>query len=214
MQARTLGQQVVAWCDRCHAMSSYQYGEGGSQYGSHGWHDAGPHFELYRLYRCSGCNRGAVAEFHNMVQNTDDAVLIAFDPASIRTEPLPADSPADVVAEFREAEQCATARAYRGGTALLRSALEKTLKANGYTSGNLKQKIDAAAADGVITAARKQRAHDDVRVLGNEVVHDEWRVVSEDEFVAAHLYTQRIVEDFYKHRAEVVSVLRAAGRIT
>jgi hypothetical protein len=61
---------------------------------------------------------------------------------------------------------------------LLRSTLEKTLKANGYTKGNLKEKIEAAAADGVITAPRERRAHSEVRVLGNDVLHDEYRPVS------------------------------------
>ncbi len=55
---------------------------------------------------------------------------------------------------MREAERCAAVGAWRAASAMLRSALEKTLKANGYTNGNLAQKIDAAAVDGVIPAAR------------------------------------------------------------
>jgi hypothetical protein len=76
-----------------------------------------------------------------------------------------------------------------------RSALEKALKANGYMKGSLAARIDEAAGDGVITEARRKRAHEDVRVLGNDVLHDEWRSVTDDEVTAAH-YVQRILEDF------------------
>jgi hypothetical protein len=65
----------------------------------------------------------------------------------------------------------------------------------------------------VITAARQRRAHDEVRSLGNDVLHDEWRPVSEDEYEQAHHYVQRVIEDFYDHRAEVETLLVAKGRI-
>ena len=55
---------------------------------------------------------------------------------------------------MREGERCAAAGAWLPASAMRRSALEKTLKANGYTNGNLAQKIEAAAVDGVRTAAR------------------------------------------------------------
>jgi len=96
---------------------------------------------------------------------------------------------------------------------MLRSALEKTLTANGYDEAKLVHKIDAAAADTVITDARKQRAHDEVRVLGNDVLHDDWRVVDETEYDLSHLYTQRVIEDFYDSRAQVEATLKAKGRI-
>jgi hypothetical protein len=67
--------------------------------------------------------------------------------------PLPSAVPPNVEAEYREAELCASAGAWRAGSAMLRSALEKALIANGYTKGKLEPRI---AADGVITAARKQ----------------------------------------------------------
>jgi hypothetical protein len=117
------------------------------------------------------------------------------------------------VAEYREAELCASVGAWRAGSALICSALEKTLSANGYVRGSLAARIDEAAGDGVITAARRHRAHDDIRVLGNDVLHDEWRVVTEQEYSDAHHYAQRIMEDFYDQRAQVETVLRAAQRI-
>jgi hypothetical protein len=84
---------------------------------------------------------------------------------------------------------------------------------NGYASGNLKSKIEAACDDGVITASRKQKAHDDVRVLGNDILHEEWRDVASDEYEAAHHYTQRILEDFYDDRPSVEALLKKANRI-
>lgn len=78
---------------------------------------------------------------------------------------------------------------------------------------SLQNKIDQAAADGVITSARRQKAHDDIRVLGNEVVHDNWRPVDESEVQAALHYAQRVLEDLYDDRTAVEPVLKAKGRI-
>jgi Domain of unknown function (DUF4145) len=138
----------------------------------------------------------------------------SFYPACRDVAPLPSGVPNGVVAEYREAELCASVGGWRAASALLRSALEKTFRANGYVNGSLAQRIDEAAKEGVITAARQQRAHDDVRVLGNDVLHEDWRLVTEEEYSAAHHYVQRIVEDLYDHRAEVEGALRAIGRIT
>jgi hypothetical protein len=77
----------------------------------------------------------------------------------------------------------------------------------------LADRIDQAAVDGTITAARSKRAHEDIRVLGNDVLHDEWREVTEDEFNKAHHYAQRILEDFYDDRPAVEALLIEKGRL-
>lgn len=77
----------------------------------------------------------------------------------------------------------------------------------------MEQQIDAAAADGVITQARKRRAHDEIRVLGNDVLHDEWQEIALDDVEAARHYAQRILEDFYDDRESVLKLLRTAGRV-
>jgi hypothetical protein len=167
---------------------------------------------LYILMRCAGCGRGGLATVH--VDGLGNrAYEESFYPASLDRSPLPAGIPDGVVAEYREAELCASVGGWRAGSALLRSALEKTLSSNGYVKGTLAARIDEAAGDGVITAARRQRAHDDIRVLGNDVLHDEWRIVTEQEYSDAHHYAQRIMEDFYDQRAQVEAILRAAQRI-
>lgn len=168
--------------------------------------------EVWVLLKCCGCSRGALAEFRDS-GNAASADLATFHPLALPAAALPAKTDPGVVNEYREAERCASAGAWRGASALIRSALEKALKANGYTQGMLAKKIDDAAADGVITSSRRPRAHDDVRVLGNEIVHDEWRAVDEAEVEAALRYTQRVLEDLYDDRAEVEKILRAKGRL-
>jgi len=99
-------------------------------------------------------------------------------------------------------------------SALLRSTLEKTLRANGYVKGNLASRIDEAANDGILTEARRKRAHDEVRVLGNDVLHDEWKEILSEDVDAAHHYVQRILEDFYDDRSSVEKILMDKKRIT
>jgi hypothetical protein len=166
----------------------------------------------YILMRCAGCGRGGLATTH-MNPLGDIAYEETFYPACLDRAPLPAGIPDGVVAEYREAELCASVGAWRAGSALIRSALEKTLSANGYVQGTLAARIVEAAGDGLITAARRQRAHENIRVLGNDVLHDEWRVVTEQEYSDAHHYAQRILEDFYDQRAQVEAILRKAQRI-
>jgi hypothetical protein len=143
----------------------------------------------------------------------DATALQSFIPRELVRARLPSTVPEGLSNEFREAELCASVEAWRAATALLRSTLEKTLTLNGYKEGSLYQKIEAAAKDGAITSARRQKAQDDIRVLGNEVVHDEWRPVTEDEVANALHYAQRILEDFYDDREEVEKILRAAKRL-
>jgi hypothetical protein len=167
----------------------------------------------YSLMSCASCNRGGIAKIHwniDLVQGE----LESFFPFSAEYFPLPKGVPKDLKAEFREAENCIAFGSLRGASALFRSTLEKVLKANGYTKGPLVAKIDEAAADGIITDARKRRAHDDIRVLGNDVLHDDWRIVTNDEVDESHHYSQRILEDFYDDRPTVEGILKVKNRIT
>ncbi|MDP9262769.1 MAG: DUF4145 domain-containing protein [Acidobacteriota bacterium] len=136
-----------------------------------------------------------------------------FHPTSIEFAPLPAKAPPDITREFREAELCFAYQALRAASALFRSTLEKALKANGYRNGVLAQKINEAAADGVITAARRQLAHDNIRVLGNDVLHDDWREVLPTEVEESHRYCQRVLEDLYDDRVTVEAILRGKNRL-
>jgi hypothetical protein len=168
---------------------------------------------LYKLLRCASCGRGGMAVIHDNGQVINGELEI-FYPISIDKAKIPPGVPDDILSEYREAEQCASFGSWRAASALLRSTLEKTLKANGYKNGNLKDKIDEAANDGIITESRKKKVHEDIRVLGNDVLHDEWRLVTEDEVILSHHYTQRILEDFYDDRSTVENMLKSKGRIT
>jgi hypothetical protein len=65
----------------------------------------------------------------------------------------------------------------------------------------------------VITEARKRRAHENIRVLGNDVLHDEWHEINGEAVELARHYAQRILEDFYDHRDSVLKQLREAKRV-
>lgn len=230
---------VLAHCPDCDADTSFdQKGFSNTSLGTtivdqrHVYNGGNYSRILWHALRCSVCSRGAVAKIHDN-GNSQGAVLEDFIPRAIEKAALPARVPDDIVKEFREAELDAAHSAYRSASAMLRSTLEKTLIKNGYeeveirdklgqvvtdSQGNPKKsnkliaRIDAAAWDKVITETRQKRAHENIRVLGNDVLHEDWREVKEEEFNEAHKYAQRILEDFYDDRATVVAQLKAQGR--
>ena len=165
----------------------------------------------YRLLRCAGCGRGGMSKSKH---SQDWSQLLDFYPKSVDEALLPDAVPEPITAEFREAEKCLAWGARRAASALFRSALEKTLKANGYQKGSLKKKIDEAANDGILTETRKKRAHEEIRVLGNDVLHDDWRLIDEAEIESTHRYAQRVLEDFYDTRSTVEAQLVKKGRLS
>lgn len=169
---------------------------------------------VYHLVRCASCGRGGLVTVYVPANlGWPNGLLAEFFPRTIDMLAIPEKVPAGVQAEYKEAELCASVGAWRAASSLLRSTLEKTLRANGYEKGSLAARIDEAATDGAITAARSKRAHEDIRVLGNDVLHDEWREVTQDEFDQAHHYAQRILEDFYDDRPSVEALLIEKGRM-
>ena len=142
--------------------------------------------------------------------------LISFTPDTIDCLPLPAKVPKGIEHEFREAETCLGSGCLRAGAGLFRSVLDKVFRANGYKKNreSLASQIDAACEDGVITQSRKNKAHEEIRVLGNDVLHDDWHEIPEADVLAARRYSQRVLEDFYDDRSEVERILTEAGRIT
>lgn len=220
MNAEYVNGTVRAPCAGCNgAKSAFLLRDAQREYGSvlfdsqHEFRGKSYKRIIFQLRRCGGCGRGSLAVIHDNGQVTN-GVLEALYPQAPDFASLTISTPQDLVAEMREAEKCSAAGAWRAASALLRSVLEKTLKANGYTKGTLETKIDEAASDGVITVARAKRAHDNVRVLGNDILHDAWREVDESEYLDAHHYAQRILEDFYDHRPEIEDILKKKGRIS
>ena len=210
---------VSASCPECHAVTTFEQRQSFVVDGVNAWNEQAYLRIVYVLVECAGCHRGGLAIVPDR-GSVQTGVLKDFYPFSISSSQLPASVPQDIVAEFREAEKCAAMKMNRAASALYRSVPEKALKANGYTKGNdpslrdLQKRIDAAAADGIITQARQKRAHDEIRSLGNDVLHDDWRAVTDEEVEESHLYMQRILEDIYDDRATVETLLIAKGRLT
>lgn len=128
-----LGGNVRAACPDCEgAVTTFEMRSSSGEYGSI-LRDAGM-IEVdgstygrvvYQLVRCAGCGRAGLARIY------DNGMVAAgrlaeFYPLSLDVAPLRAEVPPAVAAEYREAEVCASAGAWRGASALLRSALEKS----------------------------------------------------------------------------------------
>lgn len=209
---------VSAYCPDCQAITSFDQKQMNAVNGTHAYKGMNYMRVLYTFGLCARCGRGGLATIPDN-GSLQTAVLEAFFPISVTNSPLPNAVPTDIQTEFREAELCAAFGANRAASALYRSVLEKTLKANGYTKTNdpslrdLQKRIDAAAGDGIITEARRKRAHDDVRSLGNDVLHDDWREITDQEVEDSGRYTQRVLEDLYDDRATVEALLIAKKKL-
>ncbi len=219
MKPEYINSNVRSRCPDCEgAITTFEYQSGGSEFGvviQLGKHKFNGHDYdqvIYKLMQCAGCGRGGLAKLHHE-KSYARTVLESFYPISIEHVKIPEGVPEEIISEFREAELCTSYRATRAASALFRSTLEKTLKANGYQKGTLEAKIDDAADDGVITEARRNKVHEDIRVLGNDVLHDEWREVSEDEVEDSHHYAQRVLEDLYDDRKTVEAILIQKGKL-
>lgn len=220
MEPKFVEGNVIADCPDCGVPSTFEFRHPGvsSEFGNiiidgvHNFKNKSYSRIIYKLMRCSVCKRPGVAKLHTPNQYTQSA-LESFWPTGIPHERIPGNVPDHIQKELREAELCMSAEAWRASAAMLRSTLEKTLIANGYGDQNLYQKIESAGSDGVITSARRQRAHDLVRTLGNDVLHGEWREVTRDEVESAHKYVARVIEDFYDDRDTVQKVLEEKGRV-
>jgi Domain of unknown function (DUF4145) len=213
---------IRARCPGCHgALSTFEWRTALGQHGAitvpHK-HRYWSNVQLdYRLFKCAGCGRGGlgvIAYPDKYPGSYRD--LYSFYPEVRDRLPFPKAVPNGIAKEFREGEKCMDSGTIRAAAGMFRSVLDKTLRANGYKLKNgttLEQQIDLAADDGVITQARKRRAHDEIRVLGNDVLHDEWHEIAPEDVEAARHYAQRVLEDFYDDRESVLKLLRDAGRV-
>ena len=215
---------IVAYCPGCKGgKSTFEWKIEGKEIGSVNdvinvptWKDVE---RTFRLYKCAGCGMGALGI---VIYRRNDSYpgsynqLIDFYPEVKERLAIPKDVPIGIQREFREAEKCHANNCFRASAGMIRSVLDKTMRANGYktkTTKDLYKQIEAAAEDGVITNARRKRAHDEIRVLGNDVLHDEWHEIQEEDVIAAKHYCQRILEDFYDDRETVLTLLREVDRV-
>jgi len=214
---------IIAACPGCDgARSTFEWTKGSQPHGALRLPFQHPNWKTcfldYRLFRCAGCGLGGLGTiiYGGATYPGEYRELRAFFPDVRERLPLPKATPPGIVAEFREAEHCQEADCLRAAAGMLRSVLDKTLRASGYKTKpgtRLEQEIDDAANDRVITETRRKRAHEEVRVLGNDVLHDEWHEIPEEDVEAAKHYMQRILEDFYDDRDAVLKLLRQAKRV-
>lgn len=52
-----------------------------------------------------------------------------------------------------------------------------------------------------------------MRVLGNDVLHEEWKKITKEDAELSRHYCQRILEDFYDDRDSVLKLLHQANRL-
>jgi len=209
---------VTAHCPGCKgSLSTFEWRSEHSEIGAVIRHLTPMTLLSYRLYRCAGCGRGGLGTVeHNGKYPGSHQKLISFFPEVKQRLQLPHGVPQGIAEEFLEGEKCLESNCIRAAAGMFRSVLDKTLRANGYKDKKgttLEQQIDAAANDGVITQSRRRRAHDEIRVLGNDVLHDEWQVIPIEDVEASRHYCQRVLEDFYDDRPSVLPLLRSAGRV-
>ncbi|TSC86706.1 MAG: hypothetical protein G01um10147_787 [Microgenomates group bacterium Gr01-1014_7] len=219
MKPQLIGNGIRARCPDCGgAVTTFEFD---SQNSGHGYilHDTQHHYDrqtfsriLYYLGKCAGCGRGGLAKIHDY-GNVKDGALEWFFPMSIESLEVPTQTPEPIKKEFEEAELCASVGARRAGAAMLRSTLEKVLRDHGYTERHLTVNIKNAGEDQVITLVLKRQISDVVKVLGDEVLHQSWREVTEEEFELAHEYTQNILKNFYDYPDTVAEILKEKGRL-
>lgn len=171
---------------------------------------------VHNLYKCSGCGRGGLGGLYIGESEVDFRGIDYFYPESGERLPIPKSVPEGIRNEFHEAEKCLDNKCFRAAGALFRSVLDKTLRAGGYKidrNTNLDKQINCAANDGIITSQRRERAHAEIRVLGNDILHEEYVEKTAEDIELSHHYCQRILEDFYDNRESVIKTLRNKKRV-
>lgn len=129
---------VQAVCPDCRTVTTFEHRSAQAEYGFIAKDVARPvegvtyPRTIFFLARCAGCGRGGMAEVA-AGNSATTGKLMSFVPTAVLAAKLPAGVPTDLANEVAEAEVCAAAGAYRAASGMLRSALEKTLKANGFT---------------------------------------------------------------------------------
>lgn len=117
------GYGVSAQCPNCNAITSFEPKHTVPILGKY-YHSGTNYSRLVNVFsQCARCGRGGLAIVLDLGTNTV-GVLESFFPFSIDTAPLPGAVPADIQAEFREAERCASFGANRAAPALLRQVTQ------------------------------------------------------------------------------------------
>lgn len=215
MPAILKDNSVIGMCHNCQDRTTFEFTYKGNPL-NHTEVEIDNPFEsanglnIYQFCRCAVCGAGGLVIYQGRVGNPYK--LKEFYPMDYEAYHIPKETPQGINSEFREAEKCSGIGAYRAGAAMLRSVLEKTLKDHGYTSRYLSENLKDAGKDKIITVPLTKRAEEVVKVLGDDVLHHEWREVTEEEFRSSHTYVQKILDAFYEYPEEVKKELEEKGR--
>lgn len=167
----------------------------------------------WHLVKCAGCGSGALVAIYETKTHRGVKTDVLVHPDVEERVTVSSAVPNGVLAEFDEAQGCSDHGHHRAAMTMLRSALEKALIDSGYVKGKLFHQLQAARDDGVITAARLNRVDENVRGLGNDVVHDPYRRITAMEYRTARDYLVFLLHDLYDDRESVEEILREKGRL-
>lgn len=117
------------------------------------------------------------------------------------------DVPEAIAAAASEARQALGAEAPRAAVAMARAVVEATAKDKGITNGTVQTKINQLAADGHISEAMKEAAHE-IRFAGNEAAHGDLvgEPISVEEASEVVELMDAILERVYQEPAKVARV--------
>lgn len=131
-----------------------------------------------------------------------------------------ADVPTAIASAALDAHQALDAQILRPTVLMARAAVEATAKDKGITQGLLQSKIDRLAADGHISEAMKEAAHE-IRLAGNEAAHGDIlsEPISVEDATEIVELMDAILERVYQEPAKVARVrasreARQNGQVT
>lgn len=220
MNPKVSNNNVTAYCDVCKANSNFLYKDSnGKIFGSFDSENSNlldsrvdsryGRIE-YILVSCSSCKRGGLVELH---YHGGGYSFISFFPSPTGHTDLPKKTPSDIQAEFKSSENCVSIDEYRPAAAMLRSTLEKTLKKHGYEEWGLSDNLKNLSSDNILPRWLVKQNSEIVKILGDEILHGDWREVTTEEYRKAHHYVERLIESFYDDHASVIEDLQQRGRL-
>jgi hypothetical protein len=117
------------------------------------------------------------------------------------------DVPIHIVNVAKEAHSCLIVSAPRAAAAMSRAAVEAVAKDKGVSAKNLEKKIDALEAQGYISEAMKEAAHE-IRFAGNEAAHADiaQEAISVEDAQEIVTLMDAILERVYQEPARVARV--------
>lgn len=119
------------------------------------------------------------------------------------------DVPPHVGSAATEAYECASQRHNRSAVLLARSVIEATAKEKGITKGQLYDKIEKLATEGLIRTNIKDAAHS-VREFGNDMAHGDFVTpIGDEETQLVIELMEEILNDVYQSPAKIQRAQKA-----